>query len=74
MNKKEMQNRIKFSPAYKKKILESKPTSISRREQNYIDDSDLKKENVISDFFEFEKELSELKPSNKINSSNDDLK
>lgn len=69
-----MQNRIKFSPAYKKKILESKPTSISRREQNYIDDSDLKKDSIVSDFFEFEKELSEMKPSNKINSSSDDLK
>jgi len=74
VNKKEMQNRIKFSPAYKKKILESKPTSISRREQNYIDDSDLKKDSIVSDFFEFEKELSEMKPSNKINSSSDDLK
>ena len=72
MNKKEMQNRIKFSPAYKKKILESKPTSISRREQNYIDDSDLKKENIVSDFFEFERELSELKASNKLNSGDDE--
>jgi hypothetical protein len=74
MNKKEMQNRIRFSPAYRKKILEAKPSTISRRDVNYIDDSDLKKDTVISDFFEFEKELSELKPSNKINSSNDDLK
>jgi len=66
MNKKEMQNRIRFAPAYRKKILEAKPTSISRRDQNFIDDSDLKKDNVVSDFFEFEKELSELKASNKI--------
>jgi hypothetical protein len=74
MNKQTLQNRIKFSPAYKKKILESKPMSISRREQNYIDDSDLKKDSIVSDFFEFEKELSELKASNKISSGNDDSK
>jgi hypothetical protein len=72
MNKSILQNRVKFFPAYKKKILESKPTSISRRDQNYIDDSDLKKDSVVSDFFEFEKELSELKASNKLNSSDDE--
>lgn len=72
MNKATLQNRIKFFPAYKKKILESKPTSISRREQNYVDDSDLKKDSVFSDFFEFEKELSELKASNKLNSGDDE--
>ena len=72
MNKATLQNRIKFSPAYKKKFLESKPTSISRRDQNYIDDSDLKKESVVSDFFEFEKELSELKASNKTDVGNDE--
>jgi hypothetical protein len=27
--------------------------------------SDLKTDNIITDFFEFEKELSEMKPSNK---------
>ena len=72
MNKATLQNRIKFSPAYKKKILESKPTSISRRDQNYIDDSDLKKDSVVSDFFEFEKELSEMQTSNKLKSSDDE--
>ena len=72
MNKATLQNRIKFSPAYKKKILESKPTSISRRDQNYIDDSDLKKDSVVSDFFEFEKELSEMQASNKLKSSDDE--
>jgi hypothetical protein len=72
MNKKEMQSRIKFFPAYKKKILEAKPSTISRRDSNYIDDSELKKDNIISDFFEFEKELSELQASNKnINSENE---
>ena len=71
MNKATLQNRIKFFPAYNKKILESKPTSISRRDQNFIDDSDLKKDSIVSDFFEFEKELSELKASNKINPSDD---
>ena len=67
MNKKEMQSRIKFFPAYTKKILEAKPSTISRRDINYVDDSELKKDTVISDFFEFEKELSELQASNKIN-------
>jgi hypothetical protein len=72
MNKDTLQNRIKFFPAYKKRILESKPTSISRRDQNYIDDSELKKDSVVSDFFEFEKELSELKASNKLNPGDDE--
>jgi hypothetical protein len=31
--------------------------------------SDFKTDNIISDFFEFEKELSELKPSNKTSDS-----
>jgi len=60
-----MRNRVKFYPAYEKKILESKPSAVSRRDPNYIDMSDLKTDNIITDFFEFEKELSELKPSNK---------
>lgn len=66
MNKSNMRNRIKFHPAYHKKILESKPSVVSRRDPNYIDMSDLKTDHIISDFFEFEKELSEIKPSNKI--------
>lgn len=66
MNRKTLQDRTKFYPAYKKKILEAKPTSISRRDQNHVDLSDLKTDNVVSDFFEFEKELSELKASNKL--------
>jgi len=66
MNKKTLQDRTKFYPAYKKKILEAKPSTISRRDSNYVDLSDLKTDNVISDFFEFEKELSEIKASNKI--------
>jgi len=65
MNKRDLQNRTKFYQPYKKKILETKPTSVSRRDNNHLDLSDLKTENVISDFFEFEKELSELKASNK---------
>jgi hypothetical protein len=65
MNKSNMRNRVKFYPAYEKKILESKPSAVSRRDPNYIDMSDLKTDNIITDFFEFEKELSELKPSNK---------
>lgn len=72
MNKKTLQDRTKFYPAYKKKMPEARPTSISRRDQNHVDLSDLKTENVISDFFEFEKELSELKASNKLNSNDDD--
>lgn len=66
MNKSNMRNRVKFCPAYEKKILESKPSSVSRREPNFIDMSDFKTDNIITDFFEFEKELSEMKPSNKI--------
>ena len=65
MNKSNMRNRVKFCPAYEKKILESKPSAVSRRDPNYIDMSDLKTDNIITDFFEFEKELSELQPSNK---------
>jgi hypothetical protein len=72
MNKKTLQDRTKFYPAYKKKILEAKPTSISRRDQNHLDLSDLKTDNVISDFFEFEKELSELKASNKLGNENNE--
>jgi len=60
-----MRNRVKFCPAYEKKILESKPSTVSRRDPNYIDMSDLKTDNIVTDFFEFEKELSEMKPSNK---------
>ena len=70
MNKSNMRNRVKFCPAYQKKILESKPSSVSRRDPNYIDMSDLKTDNIITDFFEFEKELSEMKPSNKISDPN----
>ncbi len=66
MNRKTLQDRTKFNPAYKKKILEAKPASISRRDQNHVDLSDLKIDNVVSDFFEFEKELSEIKASNKL--------
>ncbi len=66
MNRKTLQDRTKFYPAYKKKILEAKPASISRRDQNHIDLSDLKTDSVVSDFFEFEKELSEIKASNKL--------
>jgi len=65
MNKTNMKNRVKFCPAYEKKILEAKPSSVSRRDPNFIDMSDFKTDNIISDFFEFEKELSELKASNK---------
>ena len=65
-----MRNRVKFCPAYQKKILESKPSAVSRRDPNYIDMSDLKTDNIITDFFEFEKELSEMKPSNKISDPN----
>jgi hypothetical protein len=72
MNKKTLQDRTKFYPAYKKKILEAKPSTISRRDSNYVDLSDLKTDNVISDFFEFEKELSELKASNKLNSNDEE--
>ena len=64
-----MKNRVKFCPAYEKKILEAKPSSVSRRDPNFIDMSDFKTDNIISDFFEFEKELSELKPSNKTSDS-----
>jgi hypothetical protein len=66
VNRKTLQDRTKFYPAYKKKILEAKPASISRRDQNHIDLSDLKTDSVVSDFFEFEKELSEIKASNKL--------
>jgi hypothetical protein len=69
MNKTNMKNRVKFCPAYEKKILEAKPSSVSRRDPNFIDMSDFKTDNIISDFFEFEKELSELKPSNKTSDS-----
>lgn len=72
MNKKTLQDRTKFYPAYKKKILETKPASISRRDQNHVDLSDLKTDNVVSDFFEFEKELSDLKASNKILEKNEE--
>lgn len=72
MNKANMKNRIKFCPAYEKKILEAKPSSVSRRDPNFIDMSDFKTDNIISDFFEFEKELSELKASNKTSESDND--
>ena len=72
MNKREMKDRIRFAPVYRKKILESKPTIISRRDSNYIDDSELKKDTIISDFFDFEKELSEFKASNEIVKENID--
>ena len=72
MNRKTLQDRTKFYPAYKKKILEAKPASISRRDQNHIDLSDLKTDNVVSDFFEFEKELSEIKASNKLDSNDEE--
>lgn len=74
MNKANMRNRIKFCPAYKKKILEAKPSSVSRRDPNFIDMSDLKTDNVIADFFEFEKELSDLKASNKTSGSDTENK
>ena len=72
MNKKTLQDRTKFYPAYKKKNLEAKPASFSRRDQNHVDISDLKTDNVISDFFEFEKELSELKASNELSSNKEE--
>jgi len=71
MNKSNMRNRIRFCPAYEKKILEAKPSSVSRRDPNYIDMSELRTDSVVADFFEFEKELSELKASNKISEPND---
>jgi len=63
MNKNTLMNRVKFFQSSSKKILESKPDTMSRRDENHVDMSDLNNSDVSSDFFEFEKELSELKAS-----------
>lgn len=63
MNKNMLKNRIKFYQSSSRKIIESKPTNVSRREENYVDTSDIENNDFSSDFFEFEKELSELKAS-----------
>jgi hypothetical protein len=66
-----LKNRIKFCPAKEKKIVETKSVSVSRREPNHIDASDILSDAFQADFFEFEKELSEIKASNKIPESID---
>ena len=63
MNKNMLRNRIKFFQSSSRKIIESKPINVSRREENYVDTSDIENSDFSSDFFEFEKELSELKAS-----------
>ncbi len=63
MNKNMLRNRIKFFQSSSRKIIESKPINVSRREENYVDTSEMENSDFSSDFFEFEKELSELKAS-----------
>jgi hypothetical protein len=65
MTKNQLRNRTKFFAASENKNSKVKNKLPTRREPNYVDVSDLNTDNVISDFFEFDKELSSLKPSNK---------
>ena len=66
MNKSKLISRTKFFPASEKRISESKTNLTTRRNPNFVDMSELNTDNVVSDFFEFEKEISQLKASNKI--------
>lgn len=66
MNKNTYKKRIKLCIANSGKVLESTPTSMSRRGENSIVATDINTEDIVADFFEFEKELSEMRPSNKL--------
>lgn len=68
MNKNDLKKRIKYCKASTHRITESKPTSMSRRDENSIGILEANTEDVVADFFEFEKELSEMKPANKLGS------
>lgn len=65
MNKNTIQSRVKFFIGIDKKIKTSAPSTLSRRGNNFIDKEEVVNQDIENDFFEFEKELSDLKASNK---------
>ncbi len=69
MNKDALKKRTKFCQVRANIITQSAPIVVSRREPNWVDNSELNTENVVADFFEYEKELSEMTASNKTRES-----
>ena len=64
MTNKALRGRVRFCPASTKKAESATPTIASRRDPNFVDMSDLESDSIGRDFFEFEEELSKMKPSN----------
>lgn len=71
MNNKKLLSRIVLKKASIKKDI-SKDSVKPRRDAGWVDKSELDSNFISNDFFEFEKELSELKASNKNNELTND--
>lgn len=69
MNNKKLLSRVVLKKASIKKDI-SKDTIKPRRDTGWVDTSELDSNFISNDFFEFEKELSDLKPSKDLDKKN----
>jgi len=65
MTNNKLKSRVKYCKAYTGIKVAVNPVTMQRRDPNYVDVSDMNSDAIGDDFFEFEKELSELKAGNK---------
>ena len=71
MNNKKLLSRIVLKRASIKRDISKDPVK-PRRDAGWVDTSDVDSNFISNDFFEFEKELSDLKPSKEFDKKNND--
>ena len=71
MNNKKLSSRIVLKRASIKRTISKDPVK-PRRDAGWVDTSDIESNFISNDFFEFEKELSDLKPSKEFDKKNND--